>query len=131
MKKLLTLLLLTTLLISCSSDDDPEVNQGYTSFVVWHNESVNFKNAVAGYLKDGKYTKLGNLGDLTKGKQSNEIRVDDKNITQIYVFSDYPDVAYKLDTIFILKNNTKNIFQINRYTKGILVDPQNSSQYPQ
>ena len=131
MKKLLTLLLLTTLLISCSSDDDPEVNQGYTSFVVTIDASSDFPNCVAGYkLQNGNFKKIADLGTLTKGKYSSEIRVDDNTISNIYIFSDY-NGTIRFDDTYKLAKNTKNTIVVKYGTKGILVDPKNPAQYPQ
>ncbi|MFV0331650.1 MAG: hypothetical protein ACK5KT_07080 [Dysgonomonas sp.] len=128
MKKLFTFLLLATFLISCSSDDDND--QDYTSFVFEQTANVDLPNCVAGYKKDGKYYKLGNLGDLSKGKQSSEIRVNDNTITEVYFFTDYGPVRF--DAVYKLKPNIKNIFKLTSDTGGIdITDKKDSTQYPQ
>lgn len=129
MKKLFTLLLLATMLISCSSDDDND--QDYTSFVFEQTADVNLTKCVAGYKKDGKYIKLGDLGDLSKGKQSPEIRVNDNSITEVYFFTDYNAVS-RFDYTYVLKKNTKNIFKLTDGIKGIgVTDKTDPAQYPQ
>lgn len=131
MKKLLSLLFLITLLISCSSDDDPKTSgQDYTSFVIKNSTTVNMDNTVIGYLVDGKYKKLASLGDFKKGATSPEIRVEDKSITQIYVFTDYNDTR-RIDVDFILKKNIKNIFEITSDSKTTKVDKTDPTKYPQ
>lgn len=129
MKKLLSLLLLITLLISCSSDDDPKTGQDYTSFVAFHNEDLTASNCVAGYKKDGKYYKLGNLGDLTKGKYSPEIKVNDNSITEIYIFTDY-NGGIRFNTAFKLKTKEKNVIEIKGSGTGF-TDKTDPTQYPQ
>ncbi|PXV62617.1 hypothetical protein CLV62_1184 [Dysgonomonas alginatilytica] len=133
MKKLLYLILAITLFTACSSDDDPETNQGYTSFVVFHNENVNLTNCIAAYKRDNKYYKLGELGNLTKGKYSPEISLASLSfpITEIYIFSDYNGVI-RFDDVYKLNQNTKNIITIKSGTKGIEVkDKTDPTQYPQ
>lgn len=69
MKKILYIIFVSCLLIGCSKDDEPD-QQGYTSFVVWHNSDVNLYNSVAGYYTpNGKCIKLGDLGDLCQGSK--------------------------------------------------------------
>lgn len=129
MKQLLTILFAITL-FACSSDDN-EPSQNYTSFTVTIDATPTFPNCVAAYKKDGKYYKLGDLGDLTKGKISPEIRVVDNSITQVYIFTDYNNVII-FDDIYILKGNTKNKITVKDGTKGIRVTDKNDpSQYPQ
>lgn len=131
MKKILLLLLMLPLFVACSSDDDND--QDYTSFVFEQTANVDLPNCVAGYKKDGKYYKLGNLGDLSKGKQSSEIRVSDNTITEVYFFTDYNGVIM-LDETYILKKNSKNIFKLLETTGGKIVGEANKtdpSKYPQ
>jgi hypothetical protein len=105
--------------------------QDYTSFIVYHNEKVTLTNTIAGYKKDGKYYKLGELGDLSEGELSPEIKVKDNTITDIYIFTDYNTVN-RLDIVFKLKRNSKNIFEIPGNTKGIgITDKNDPTEYPQ
>jgi len=133
MKKLLTLLLIFPFLISCSSDDEnTEPTQDYTSFVVLQNSDTDLTlpNAVAGYYtSDGKCKKVADLGDLKKGVESKEIKVSD-DITYVYIFSDYPQIATKLDKKFELTKNKKNIITLTSDLYGITVDPNNENEYP-
>lgn len=85
MKKLLSLLFILPLFMACSSDDDNKTGQDYTSFVFHQTVDNNLTNCVAGYKKDGKYYKLGDLGDLSKDKYSAEIRVNDNSITEVCI----------------------------------------------
>lgn len=131
MKKLFYILFAFTLFVSCSDSDDDN-SQDYTSFVIWHNEEVTLTNCITAYKKDNIYYKLGELGDLSKGKKSPEITINDKSIKAIYLFSDYPNPSILSDTIFVIRENIKNIFELSRYTKGIPVtDKTDPTQYPQ
>ncbi|GAB6010140.1 hypothetical protein [Dysgonomonas reticulitermitis] len=134
MKKLFTFILLATFFISCSSDDDNNT-QDYTSFVVTlqntESSDLILTNCVAGCKKDGKYIKLGDLGDLSKGKQSKEITITDNSVTDVYIFTDY-NAVNRLDILFKLNKNQKNIFEIPKGTKGIgVTDKTDPTQYPQ
>lgn len=130
MKQLLTILLFFSFFISCSSDDD-ETSQGYTSFTVTVDASPNFPNCVAAYKKDNKYYKLGDLGDLTKGKISPEITIKDNTITEVYIFSDYMNVI-RFDAIYQLSKNKKNSIVVENGTGGIkITDKNNQEEYPQ
>nr|DAM03171.1 MAG TPA: protein of unknown function (DUF4969) [Caudoviricetes sp.] len=130
MKKLLTLILLTALFMGCSSDDDNET-QDYTSFTVMQNTIEIQPNTVVGYKKDGKYYKVADLGDLKKGVPSSEVKLTDNSITEIYVFTDY-NGGVRLNIIFSLRNNLKNVFLIPESTGGIgFSDKTDPTQYPQ
>lgn len=130
MKKLLTFLLIFPFFISCSSDDD-EPAQDYTSFVVTIDATPTFPNCVSAYKKNNIFYKLGDLGDLTKGKYSPEIHINDKSITEIYVFSDYMNII-RFDDIYRIDNNKKNVITIINGTAGIKVtDKTDPTQYPQ
>lgn len=132
--KQLSLLLLLPFFFSCSSDDKEadniEPTQDYTSFVFVHNEPVNFINSVVGYYtKEGLCKKVAELGDLTQAKQSKEIKIENDNITELYFFTDYISPR-RLDAVYKLKKNSKNIFEIDRNTSGITVDKDNKQEYP-
>jgi len=131
MKKLLLILFTVSLFISCSSDDDND--QDYTSFVFEQTVDVTLPNCVAGYKKDDKYYKLGNLGELSKGKQSPEIRISDNSINEVYFFTDYNSII-RLDYVFTLNKNKKNIFKLTENMKGIIIGEIGKSdptKYPQ
>lgn len=132
MKKLLTLLLLTTLFVACSSSDDDTPTQDYTSFTVMQNEIENQQNTLVGYkLADDTYKKIADLGDLKKGVYSQEVKLTDNSITEIYIFSDYNN-GIRFDKTFKLTPNTKNTIQIPRETKGIeFTNKADPTQYPQ
>lgn len=131
MKKLLSFILLVTLFASCSSDDN-EPTQDYTSFVFEQTIDNSLPNCVAGYKKDGKYFKLGNLGTLDKkNQQSPEIIINDQSINEVYFFSDHFG-CIMTDHIFTLKANTKNVFKLLETYKGIqITDKTDPTQYPQ
>lgn len=132
MKNILYILLLATMLISCSSDDN---EQNYTSFIVKLQDTESpdlvLTNCIASYKKDNKFYKLESLGDLSVGKRSYEMVVTDNNITEIYIFTDY-NAVNRLDVIFQLSKNKKNIFEIPKGVKGIgVTDKTDPTQYPQ
>lgn len=135
MKQLLYILLGITLFTSCSSDDDPvlpEPTQDYTSFTVVYNANVEkLPNCVVGYKKDGKYFKIASLGDLKKDIPSQEVKLTDNTITEIYIFTDYMNVI-RFDDVYSLEKNKKNAITIKNGTGGIKVtDKTDETQYPQ
>lgn len=130
MKQLLYILFAVTLFTACSSDDDNNT-QDYTSFTVMHNENVVLTNSVSAYKKDGKYYKIANLGDLKKGVPSQEVKLTDNSIKEVYVFTDY-NGGVRLNITFSLKNNYNNNFIIPKSTGGIgFSDKSDPTQYPQ
>lgn len=133
MKKLLLLfLLMPFMFISCSSDDDDN-SQDYTSFVFHLPESIDVKltNCIAANKKENKYYIIGNLGDITKGKTSSEIRINDNSITEVYFFTDY-NGCVRFNKTFVLKTNCKNEFILEESIGGISVtDKSDPYQYPQ
>lgn len=135
MKKSLTILLMIILsapFIACSDDDKNEPDQAYTSFVFKQDFTDYMSNVIFAYMKDGKYIRLAELGDVVKNIPSKEIRVDDPLITELHLFSDYPAPSIKTDFIFKLRKNKKNIFEIPNDTRGLEIkDIKDPSQYPQ
>lgn len=130
MKKLVYLLIILPLLISCSSDDS-EPMQDYTSFTLENKSSVDLPNVVIGYLTEGRYKKIADLGNINKGEISNEIRVNDSSIKEIYVFSDYLGTI-RADISFNLNQNMLNKFILPSGVKGIAItDKSDPLQYPQ
>jgi len=131
MKKILFLLLAVSLFTACSDDDDNK-GQDYTSFVFYQTADVTLPNCVAGYkTPEGTYVKISDLGELSKGEYSPEVRVNDNNITEIYFFTDY-NGCVKFDAVYTLRKNTKNILKLLETTGGISVtDKTDPFQYPQ
>ena len=130
MKKLFLLLISVCLFAACSDSDD-KPKQDYTSFVFYQTANVNLTNCVAGYKKDNKYYKIGELGDLSKGKYSPEIKMEDNSITEIYFFTDY-NGCVRFDAIYNLTKYKKNILELLETTRGIKVtDKTDPAQYPQ
>jgi hypothetical protein len=76
--------------------------------------------------------RLAFLGDLPQGEYSEEVIVEDDSISELYFFTDYSGIV-RLDDVYILKKNRKNIFDLSaKYTKGIRVtDREDPTQYPQ
>ncbi|MDR1937315.1 MAG: hypothetical protein LBQ73_02290 [Tannerellaceae bacterium] len=135
MRKLFILILLPTLL-ACSKGDDPEPEQDYTSFTFVHHVDATFPNCVVGYYRDGLCFKLAELGDLQRDKESKEFVVEDDDISDIYLFSDYYPYfidgywVIKFDATYRIRNNKKNNFTISADTKGIYVNKNDPVQYP-
>jgi hypothetical protein len=137
MKKLLFLLVLI-FAVSCAEDDgETEPEQDYTSFTFIHHEDVVLPNCVIGYYKDGLCLKIAEIGDLSKDKISPEIIVEDPNIVDIYLFSDYLPMygdnqlwVKKIDATYTLKAKSKNNFELDGDASGILVDKYDPTQYP-
>lgn len=133
MKNILAILLISTMFISCSSDDN-EPMQDYTSFTLENKSSVDLPNVVIGYLTDGRYKKIADLGNINKGEISNDIRITNSSIKEIYVFFDYSDyvAAIRADIYFIVYENKLNKFVMPSGIKGIAItDKTDPAQYPQ
>ncbi|EGK04698.1 hypothetical protein [Dysgonomonas mossii] len=133
MKKYILLFMLLPFFISCSSDEN-EPMQDYTSFTLENKSSVDLPNVVIGYLTDGRYKKIADLGNINKGEISNEIRIANSSIKEIYVFFDYSDyvAAIRADISFIVYENKLNKFVLPSGIKGIAItDKTDPAQYPQ
>lgn len=121
MKKILYILFAICLFTACSSDDDSEQTQNYTSFIVTIETSNKLKNCVAGYYtSDGLCKKLGDLGELTRGVYSPEIRVNIDTLTQVYVFTNTTK-PLRFEKPYILTKNIKNILKVDINNSGISV----------
>jgi hypothetical protein len=125
------------LFFACSSDDPIEPTQDYTSFVVNIDSENDFKDCITGYYtNEGICKKLGDLGDLTKGKISKEIKINIDTLRYIYIFYDLYDLngvytlTAKADIAFKLNKNVKNSFTIPSNFKGIQISKENMNQYP-
>ncbi len=130
MKKYILLLLILPLFIACSSDDNEET-QDYTSFTIHNKSDVYLPNVIIGYLVDGKYKKIVNLGDIRKDEISNEIKITNSSIKEIYLFCDYLGTI-RADISFIISENKLNKFVLLSGIKGIAVkDKSDPLQYPQ
>jgi hypothetical protein len=134
MKKPLITLLLVLAVCACEKDEQKKEPQPpyqeYTSFVVFQPVDNLLNNCVAGYYDEQGYCKkIGDLGDIKKGEYSNEITIGIDTVPIIYVFTDYISPR-KLDTVFVLKRNIKNVFALGKITKGINVDKSNPYEYP-
>lgn len=129
MKKLITLLLIIPFVFACS-DDENEPSQDYTSFTFEHHEPAILKNCIAAYLnKDNHFIKIVELGDLGQNTISKEITLNNK-ISEIYLFT----IDTRLDAVFTLTQNKKNVIIIDKYTKGIPIsesDKTDPTKYPQ
>lgn len=134
MKKLLFLFLLPMLFFSCSSDDN-EPSQDYTSFVFMQDFTNVMGNVIIARKNNDKYYKLAELGDIKKDTPSKEVIIENKTITEVYIFSDYGGFigqGIRTDYVFKISKNKKNILIIPNGTKGIGVsDKTDPTQYPQ
>lgn len=130
MKKLLSLILLAVFTISCGSDND-EPKDISSSFIFHQPSDITLSNCVVGYKKDNKFHKIKGIGNLYKDTYSEETWIAGNIIKELYLFSDYNNVV-RFDTVFKLKENQKNIFEISGKTKLIQVtDKEDPGQYPQ
>jgi len=129
MKKLLTIIFLSVLFISCSSDDD-ENTQDYTSFTVEIDSSNKFENCIVAFREDNKFYKIAELGTLTKGIVSREIKLRDYK-EEIYIFADFSKTI-RFNDVYILKPNKNNNIIVKNGTGGITIDDtKDPTQYPQ
>lgn len=130
MKQLLYILFAVTLFTACSSDDDNDT-QDYTSFTVVYNANVEkLPNCVAAYKKDNKYYKIASLGDLKKNIPSQEVKVMDNSISEIYIFTDYNGVV-RFNKVFTLKINSKTTIDLSNIGGIGVTDKTDPTQYPQ
>lgn len=130
MKKLLYLLFAVTLITACSSDENEETHK--TSFIVSIFDGFEYTKCVAGYkLPDGTYKKIADLGSLRRGDFSKEIFINDENIKEIYIFSDYSGETLSFNTVFTLTKNTKNTIIVTDLSSTKVTDKTDPKQYPQ
>lgn len=115
MKILLTLLTILYLSVSCSKEQEPTPEppppppQDYTSVVFVHNiENQILFDCSVGYYIGGVYNKISDLESMTAGKHSKEIKLPDKTITEISLFTQYPSSG-----AFSIQTNTKNIVELS------------------
>ncbi|MBB4037142.1 hypothetical protein GGR21_003057 [Dysgonomonas hofstadii] len=129
MKKILTLALLAVFVLSCGSDDDPK--EIVSSIVFYQPADITLPNCVIGYKKDSKFIKIKEMGDLYKDTYSEELWMSGNTVKELYLFSDYNSVV-RFDTVFVIKENDRNTFEISDKTKLIPVtDKEDPAQYPQ
>ena len=62
--------------------------------------------------RNGLCNKLADLGSHKAGVYSEEIRVDDHTVREVYFFSDYPYVGTKFNKVFKLGLIERNVFKI-------------------
>ncbi len=132
MKKILHIISVVVSVAVCVSCSEPESRQtqDYTSFVFIHNfNDLVLPNCVAGYYADGLCHKIANLGDMTKGKYTPEITLEDDAITEIRLFTDYFGGVVFRRTFQIAKNK-KNVFELREDDYSNEVDINDPSQYP-
>lgn len=140
MKKLLIALLVIPFLFSCSEDDpniEPTPEPQETSFVfIHHFKTVAYQECMVGYLKDGKWIKIAELGMLIPDIPSKKVIIKDGSISDVYFFSlatstDQPTFpTVRLDHAFIINKNRQNTFTIEGAMKFVEVDKNDQSQYP-
>lgn len=130
MKKLFLLLVFTAFIVSCG-DDDNEPKPVTSSIVFYLPDDMTLPKCVVGYKKDNKFYKIKEIGDLYKEKYSEELWISGDEVKELYFFSDYNDVV-RFDTIYHIKINDRNTFEIKKTTKLIQVtDKEDPAQYPQ
>lgn len=96
--------------------EEKPMPQNYTSFVVVNalpNRATIYECVFGYFDADGYCWKLADLGDLTGGQQSKETIVENKDITEIYLFGSQIKASYKVLKPFIIEKSKKNIFVIN------------------
>lgn len=130
---------------ACSHDDDDKnnnnnnsnnnggENQTYTSFVVTNtNEGAKYKNVVAGYFtKDGKCKKIADVGDLGPNQSSNEIKIENSDVKEIFLFVTRVDnETYRMDPGHSIITGKKNEIKIAKNFTFVFVKKNDETQYP-
>jgi hypothetical protein len=127
MKKLLLLLLIPALMLACSKGEDPEPEQGYTSFVIKGITSNIFLDCKIGYFDEaGECKLLIDIGDLTEFEDSKEFIMPEFQETIYLFFEGYS----RLEEPFMAKKNTKNIFFVAPDAKGIGIPEKTIYNWP-
>ena len=139
MKKLLFLLIIP-LFFACGSDDDNKDGDGleiqdYTSFVIENKyiENETFFFLKAAYKNDkGAWVKLADLGNLSRDKQTQEVKLT-KYYSEIRLFCKfYADTDIIHWYSFEIKENRKNTLKLEESTQWQVVkDITDPKQYPQ
>ena len=135
MKNISLLLLLLYIFTACDKDEENEIELPPTSFTLTIDTDSQCKDVVAGfYDSQGACIKLADLGDLTKGKTSPEIIVENDTLKKVYIFCDlyFDDEFYstiKADFFLLLAKNQKKDFVFGTFA-GKKVDKNDRTQYP-
>jgi hypothetical protein len=129
MKKIILILTAVALLYACNNKpDDTPPWQPYTSFVVVQNADNTLYKLIVGYPDSaGYWHRIDTLGNMSFRQQSKEFIIDTAVTNKIYLF--WRDDT-RLDTVYYLTPNIKNIFGMNESLRGIIVDNSNHYEYP-
>ncbi|MFR9164989.1 MAG: hypothetical protein ACLVKO_01725 [Dysgonomonas sp.] len=134
MKKILYILFAVCLFTACSSDDDDNngggQTQNKTSYVLKQTYRDIQPNTVVGYKKSNIYVQLAQYGDLKKDVLSKEVTIESNDITEIFIFYTDQSGTYRIDDTFKIEKDKKNIIELKGEQSIILVDKDNSTQYP-
>jgi len=115
--------------MSCGSDDEPK--EIISSFIFHQPADITLSNCIVGYKKENKFIKIKEIGNLNKDTYSEETWIKGNSVKELYLFSDYNGVI-RFDTVFLIKENQINIFEISDKTKLIkITDKKDPVQYPQ
>jgi hypothetical protein len=114
-------------MLSCAKGEDPEPDQGYTSFVITGVIAASFTDCKIGYFNEaGECKLLMEIGDLTPLVDSKEfIMPEFKEV--IYLFSEN---YTRLEDPFIAIKNIKNKFFIAPDAKGIGIPEKTIYNWP-
>ena len=131
MKKLIYLIPLLLLFTMCDTkepDNGQEKNK--TSFVFIQTVDNKFENCKAAYLnEDNVFVEIAYLGEMELNTVTDEVFIEDENISEIYFFMNYRGVR-RFRQAFVLQKGMKNIFNLTEGMGGYTVDPTNPKEYP-
>lgn len=135
MKRMMLVLMSIALFAACSSDNEenePEMDK--TSLVYKSDMPGGDKNVVVGYYKDGLCLRLAKLGNVDEGETSKEVVIDDASIKEVVIFYDDfmkpSEKANRIDEVYTIKRNTKNIIEPSKSAKEVSVSKDDKTQYP-
>jgi hypothetical protein len=118
MKKILFALIIIVI-ASCS--EKPEFLQDLTSFVFVHNvKNLTLSNCSVGYYINGIYNKIADLGDMTTGKYTDEMILQDDAISEVSLL-----INYQYEFSFPIRKKAQNILELSQSNVAKIISQEN------
>lgn len=134
MKRMMLVLMSIALFAACSSDNEENEPEMDKTSLVYKSDANGDNNVVVGYYKDGLCLRLAKLGNVKEGETSKEVVIDDASIKEVVIFYDDfmkpSEKANRIDEVYTIKRNTKNIIEPSKSAKIVSVSKDDKTQYP-